>query len=327
MINFKLKNQTQINQFILYKPLIIEISNRRRPAWKAKCSCGNEGIFTERYLLSHNNCGNCKSFQEYKIDKTNYRKYFGNEIWRNTVFDNYQISSWGRVRKLLCDQRFIYLKPIFDKYGYIKVGVTNSDFCTFKHRKYFYVHRLVAKAFLSQTDSKYNLINHKDEIKYHNFVSNLEWCNDTYNMNYGHKRQKTNITRDSHNKLQKVFAFKDGLLIQANSVSTLSKYLHCQQSSISQVINSNKLKGINGWSVAKKLNRLDYSYHTLNKYLINNKIICYGKNNAMKELKINSYRKFNKLVKNNNKVKKLNYINYPVEYKVIKYNFIGEVNV
>lgn len=54
-----------------------------------------------------------------------------------------------------------------------------------------YVHRLVAKAYISNPDpQKYTDVNHKDEVKDHNWVNNLEWCDRKYNNNYGNRTQR-----------------------------------------------------------------------------------------------------------------------------------------
>lgn len=49
------------------------------------------------------------------------------------------------------------------------------------------MHRLVATAFLDNPNS-FPVINHKDEDKSNNAVSNLEWCSYAYNAVYGHAR-------------------------------------------------------------------------------------------------------------------------------------------
>ena len=48
------------------------------------------------------------------------------------------------------------------------------------------VHRLVAIHFVKNDDTKIKvLVNHKDENKLNNVVTNLEWCDSKYNLTYG----------------------------------------------------------------------------------------------------------------------------------------------
>lgn len=47
---------------------------------------------------------------------------------------------------------------------------------------------MVAETYLDNPVN-YTMVNHKDEVKTHNWVNNLEWCNQRYNNTYslGHK--------------------------------------------------------------------------------------------------------------------------------------------
>lgn len=58
-------------------------------------------------------------------------------------------------------------------------------------QKTYYVHRLVGMAFLSDTYFDGAEINHIDENPQNNRWDNLEWCDRTYNNNYGRRTQYT----------------------------------------------------------------------------------------------------------------------------------------
>ena len=100
------------------------------------------------------------------------------EEWRNIEeYANYQVSDLGNVRS----NRKVLAK-ILDKYGYHTVTLHNED-----GPKICKVHRLVAKAFLPNYSDNLQ-VNHKDEVKTNNQVSNLEMCTNRYNCNYGSRR-------------------------------------------------------------------------------------------------------------------------------------------
>lgn len=98
----------------------------------------------------------------------------------------YQISNQGTVKSLGNDKtrKEKILIPTNNKDGYLYVGLSKQG-----KRKNYYIHRLVAEAFL---DNSNNLpeVNHKDENKTNNNLDNLEFCDRKYNINYGTRTQK-----------------------------------------------------------------------------------------------------------------------------------------
>ena len=78
--------------------------------------------------------------------------------------------------------------------GYQIVTLKNED----GKCQNFYVHRLVAQAFIPNPDNLPQ-VNHKDENKENNFVDNLEWCTSGYNNNYGTKKIRGVETRRNNN--------------------------------------------------------------------------------------------------------------------------------
>lgn len=118
------------------------------------------------------------------------------EQWRtiNGYEGYYEISSLGRVRSvsrviLLGNNRKQNLKGrilktrVNDR-GYVYVGLSKEG-----KRKSLRVHRLVAEAFLKNPFNKPQ-INHINEIKTDNTVSNLEWVTQEENMNHGTRKER-----------------------------------------------------------------------------------------------------------------------------------------
>lgn len=92
-------------------------------------------------------------------------------------YPNYSVSNYGRVRNdLTCK----ILKQNLNSSGYYRVSLK---------RKHLFVHRLVAIAFIDNPNN-YPVVNHLDEDKTNNSVSNLEWCTQSHNVLYGDGRTK-----------------------------------------------------------------------------------------------------------------------------------------
>lgn len=103
------------------------------------------------------------------------------EKWKTIIgFEDYQISTLGRVRSFK-NHNIYYLNPMIGGYKgqqYKCVRLSN-----YSNSKVFSIHRLVATAFIDNPNN-YPVVNHKDENKLNNEVSNLEWCTQKYNCTY-----------------------------------------------------------------------------------------------------------------------------------------------
>ena len=98
----------------------------------------------------------------------------------------YAVTSCGKVYSYKNKK---FLKPKCDGHGYLRVGLYKDG-----HQKWYMVHRLVAMAYIPNTDNLPQ-INHKDENKENNCLQNLEWCDASYNINYGTRNKKVSNSK------------------------------------------------------------------------------------------------------------------------------------
>jgi len=77
---------------------------------------------------------------------------------------------------------FRELKPVLQKTGYYMVHLFHN-----KKRVQILHHRFLSEIFLPNPN-QYPEINHKDENKANNHISNLEWCTHSYNLKHSNKK-------------------------------------------------------------------------------------------------------------------------------------------
>ena len=117
------------------------------------------------------------------------------EIWKDIEgFEGlYQVSNYGRVRSLertawngkgyyKAPERILRVRKTHT--GYLRVNLYKNN-----KAKDYYIHRLVAEAFIPNIDNL-PCINHKDENPKNNHVTNLEWVTYKENNNYGTHKEK-----------------------------------------------------------------------------------------------------------------------------------------
>lgn len=100
-----------------------------------------------------------------------------------------------------------------NRFGYLRVQLHKDGM-----EKKFFVHRLVAQAFLPNLN-KLQFVNHKDENPSNNSVENLEWCTIQYNNTYGNKVKKmykSIVQLDKKGKILKYFQNQKQASIETN---------------------------------------------------------------------------------------------------------------
>ncbi|WP_124046618.1 NUMOD4 domain-containing protein [Clostridium perfringens] len=135
------------------------------------------------------------------------------EEWRDIegYEGKYQISNLGNVKSLnYCNtKKAKNLKHIKDKDGYLLVCLSKNG-----SKKLFKVHRLVAKAFLDNLNN-YPQVNHKDENKENNRVSNLQWVTPYENINYGTRLERVKKSLKNNSKRSKCVI---GISVNTNEI-------------------------------------------------------------------------------------------------------------
>ena len=114
------------------------------------------------------------------------------EIWKDVLgFEGlYRVSNKGNIfsveRRDSLGRKIggRIIRPRYDKDGYLIINLYKDG--KSKTKK---VHRLVTEAFIPNP-KKLPEVNHRDEIKANNELSNLEWCDTRYNSNYGTKNER-----------------------------------------------------------------------------------------------------------------------------------------
>lgn len=139
------------------------------------------------------------------------------EIWKDiNDYPNYQVSSLGNVKNVKTNK---ILKPFSPIGEYLKVSLSKNG-----KAKQFFIHRLVAIAFIPNPNNLPE-VNHKKEFeKSNNTVENLEWCNHSYNQNYGTRNERVS-KKMSRIKCKKVNQYD----LNGNYIKTFNSIIEAQK--------------------------------------------------------------------------------------------------
>ena len=155
-------------------------------------------------------------------------------------FDNYEVSNLGKVRNIKSGR---ILKPSLNKNGYLRLWL-----CKNNKRKHLYLHRIIATAFIDNPDEK-PCVNHIDENKLNNDLSNLEWCTVRENLIHG-----TRTKRAAEKCFKKVIQLdlNDNVLNEFESIKQAGQETGALARDISDCCCNEKRKSAGGFKWRKK---------------------------------------------------------------------------
>lgn len=145
-------------------------------------------------------------------------------MWKEcTVNNRYEISDDGDVRRKSTKKE---LKQKLDKSNILMV---NLSFGKRGHAKYFIVHRLVAEAFIPNSENK-PWVRHIDGNIINNNVNNLEWVDAKYtNQLQGGNAYNSKLTNEQVAYCRKVYKPRDkeyGLSALATKFNVSNATMH-----------------------------------------------------------------------------------------------------
>ena len=154
-------------------------------------------------------------------------------------FENYEVSNLGKVRNI---KSGIMLKPYLNEKGYLKHCLSEHN-----KRKFLFLHRIIATAFIDNPGKKPQ-VNHIDENKLNNDLSNLEWCTAKENLIHG-----TRTKRAAEKRFKKVIQLdlNDNVLNEFESMTQAEKKTGVLLKYISRCCNG-RSKSAGGYKWRKK---------------------------------------------------------------------------
>lgn len=136
--------------------------------------------------------------------------------------------------------------------GYLGIPLRCED----GRQRSFLVHRLVAKYFLPDWDENLT-VNHIDEDRFNNKVTNLEMVTQLQNNNHGDRKKKISITRETNKwsgkcvrQAVKLTNIIDNTVLYFPSKNTACKFLRVLPHKLDNVL-SGKRTHVHGWKAER----------------------------------------------------------------------------
>ena len=137
-------------------------------------------------------------------------------------YPNYTISDKGEIVNTNTNKE---LKGYIRKDGYVIISLSKGG------KKYkCYLHRLVAETFIPNPDNLPQ-VNHKDEDKTNNCVSNLEWITPKDNCNYGTRNERQGL---GHSKPIQQYDLEGNFIKEWDSAAQVERDLGFNHQNISK---------------------------------------------------------------------------------------------
>lgn len=159
----------------------------------------------------------------YNIDKEQWKPVKGYEGF-------YEVSSEGRIKS--CSRSIWNGHQFFvSKEKILRPNIVTRGYCQVKLSKdggkthCFVVHRLVAEAFLPNTNKSFNQINHINGIKTDNRICNLEWCDNSLNQKHAYKLGLRTPSPKAGRPRRKVRLIKGDTVLHFNSIAETAIFL------------------------------------------------------------------------------------------------------
>lgn len=161
------------------------------------------------------------------LTTSSFNPQLQSEIWRDVpgCLGLYQVSSHGRVRRVLRVYPGKIMKPWKDAEGYLSIRLSAGN-----KTKFYFIHRLVAETFISNPN-EYAYVNHLDKFRANNIVENLEWCSNSQNVLHGRAyRKKRKILTRVPEAWKDVADFENCYQISTHgNIKSLDRYRKCSQ--------------------------------------------------------------------------------------------------